>query len=209
MRRKQPNNRVYLQDPCPNGPQRHLPLNPPPTHPERHQPHYTQTRRDWQTFEVGSFPCGIFGDIASGDVEAREAREAGEHKEGEEELVERGAEAEGEGAGGGGDAEGDLARCQSLAMSPSSFQARDFPIEEIEEQSQWHESEGDVEVGGGGGGAEAVAHGREDGGEAAEAVEEGDAVGEVVGADEGEVAGVGVVEEADLLVLFWEGGGRS
>ena len=87
--------------------------------------------------------------------------------------------------------------------------ARDFPIEEIEEQSQWHESEGDVEVGGGGGGAEAVAHGGEDGGEAAEAVEEGDAVGEVVGADEGEVAGVGVVEEADLLVLFWEGGGRS
>ena len=73
MRREQPNNRVYLQESCPNRPQRHLPLNPAAAHPESHQTHYTQTRGYGQTLEVRGFPGGVFGDIAGGDVEAREA----------------------------------------------------------------------------------------------------------------------------------------
>lgn len=50
-------------------------------------------------------------------------------------------------------------------------------------------------------GVDAVAHGRGDGHEAAEAVHERDEVGEVVGAYEAEVAGVRGVEEVGLLVL--------
>lgn len=81
-------------------------------------------------------------------------------------------------------------------LSPSSHHA----IEEVEEQAEGHEAERHPEVGRVGG-VDAVAHGGGDRHEAAEAVHEGNEVGEVVGADEGEVAGVGRAEESDLLVF--------
>jgi hypothetical protein len=54
--------------------------------------------------------------VGDGDVEAREAGEAAEHEEGQDEGVGRGVEAEGEGRGGGGEAEGDLWRERLVAM---------------------------------------------------------------------------------------------
>lgn len=51
--------------------------------------------------------------------------------------------------------------------------------------------------------AEAVAHGELDGHDAAEAVHEGNEVGEVVGADQAEMARVLGLEKVGLLVLRW------
>lgn len=55
----------------------------------------------------------------------------------------------------------------------------------------------------------AIAHRRHDTHDAAEAIHEGDQIGEMVRADEGEVAGVGVVEETILLVWCCERGRSS
>ena len=73
-------------------------------------------------------------------------------------------------------------------------------VEEVKEQAERHETERHPDVCHVAG-VDAVAHGGSDGHEAAEAVHERDQVGEVVGADEGEVARVGRAEETDLLVL--------
>lgn len=50
----------------------------------------------------------VLGDVGRGDVEAGEARQAAEDKEGEEDVVERGAQANGEGDDRRGEAKGDL-----------------------------------------------------------------------------------------------------
>jgi len=109
---KNPHNRMHLH---------HRPLRPaPPNHPilpaihlplphqRRHRSNDRQACRYGCSFEVLAFPGGVFGEGGDGDVEAREAGEAAEDEEGEEERVDGGAQAEGEGADGGGDAEGDL-----------------------------------------------------------------------------------------------------
>lgn len=81
---------------------------------------------------------------------------------------------------------------------------RDLAVEEVEEQAEGHEGQRDPEVARVLWSVEAVAHGELYAHDAAEAVHEGDQVGEVVGAHEGEVAGVLGVEEAGLLVLGCE-----
>lgn len=85
-------------------------MQPPLSHPVRHQPDNRQGGRDRRALEVLGLASRVFGDVGDGDVEAREAREAAEHEEGEDEVVEGGAEADCEGGGGGGDAEGYLFR---------------------------------------------------------------------------------------------------
>ena len=77
---------------------------------------------------------------------------------------------------------------------------RHHTIKEVEEHAQRHEGEGEPEAAGVAG-VDAVAHGGGDGHEAAEAVHERDEVGQVVRADEGEVPGVGGVEEDGLFVF--------
>lgn len=79
-------------------------------HERRHRSHDREAGRYRRSFEVLAFSRGVFGHGGDGDVEAREAGEAAEDEEGEEERVEGGAQAEGEGADGGGDAEGDLGK---------------------------------------------------------------------------------------------------
>jgi len=83
-------------------------LDPALGNPEGHQAHDRQARGDREAFKVLGFAVGVLRHVAGGDVEAGEAREAGEYEAGEEQLVEGGAHAGGEGGDRGRDAEGDL-----------------------------------------------------------------------------------------------------
>lgn len=80
----------------------------------------------------------------------------------------------------------------------------DLAIEKVEEQPKRHEAQREPEVERARG-VDAVPHGGGDGHEAAEAVHEGDEVGEVVGADQTEVVWVGRVEDGGLFVFGWVG----
>jgi hypothetical protein len=80
-------------------------------HPVRHDLHVDQRHGDGCAFEVLGFAGRVFGNHGDGDVEARETGEAAEDEEGEQDVVDGGAEAEGEGCGGGADTEGDLGYC--------------------------------------------------------------------------------------------------
>jgi hypothetical protein len=76
----------------------------PPCHGGR-EPERSRNRR---AFKVLGFAGRVFGQHSDGDVEAREAGQAAEDEEGEEDVVEGRADAHGEGGSSGGDAEGDL-----------------------------------------------------------------------------------------------------
>jgi hypothetical protein len=86
------------------------------------------------------------------------------------------------------------------ALSPPSC---DHAVKEVEQEAERHESQGCPQVTGLVRRAEAVAQGELDRHDTAEAVHEGDEVGEVVGADQAEVAWVLGLEEVGLLVLGW------
>lgn len=189
--------------------------HPPLADGPRHGTHHAQTRRDGRALEIPGFPRRVLGQAGHGDVEAGEAREATEDEEGEEEAVERRAEAEGKGCGRRGYAEGNLPPKIKHIISPANLsplfslsgnhqnlelfsfcgkkgemsgtyqigqriqllahQTALLPppghlaVHEIEEEPEGYEGEGEVYVTVGCRGAEAVAHGREDGHEAAEA----------------------------------------
>jgi hypothetical protein len=85
-------------------------------------------------------------------------------------------------------------------LSPPSC---NHSVEEVKQHAKRHECQSDPQVACLVGGTEAVAHGELDRHDAAEAVHEGDEVGEVVGADQAEVAWVLGLEEVGLLVLGW------
>jgi hypothetical protein len=86
------------------------------------------------------------------------------------------------------------------ALSPPP---RNHAVKEVEQEAERHQRQGSPQVAGLVGRAEAVAQGELDRHDTAEAVHEGDEVGEVVGADQAEVAWVLSLEEVDLLVLGW------
>ncbi|KFY20136.1 hypothetical protein V493_07741 [Pseudogymnoascus sp. VKM F-4281 (FW-2241)] len=90
-------------------------MHPPLPHPIRHQRHNRQRGRDGRALKVCRLARRVLGHVGDCDVEAREACEAAEHEEGEDEVVGGGAEADCEGGGGGGDAEGYLFREWQLA----------------------------------------------------------------------------------------------
>lgn len=92
-------------------------MHPPLAHPVRHQPRNRQGRRDRRALEILRFASRVFWDVGDGDVEACQASKAAEDEEGEDEVVEGGAEADCEGGGGGGDAEGYLFRVASAWYS--------------------------------------------------------------------------------------------
>ena len=192
--------------------------HPPLADGPRHGTHHAQTRRDGRALEIPGFPRRVLGQAGHGNVEAGEAREATEDEEGEEEAVERRAEAEGKGCGRRGYAKGNLTP-KPIHISPPNFfplslslsrnhqkvwhngaisvlgeeggmngthqigqriqllahQTALLPppghlaVHEIEEEPEGYEGEGEVYVTVRCRGAEAVAHGREDGHEAAEA----------------------------------------
>jgi hypothetical protein len=91
-------------------------------------------------------------------------------------------------------------RTHQAALSPPP---RDHAVKEVEQKAKRHESQGCPQVTGLVRRAEAVAQGELDRHDTAEAVHEGDEVGEVVGADQAEVAWVLGLEEVGLLVLGW------
>lgn len=64
-----------------------------------------ERRGDGRALEELALAGGVLGERRHGDVEAREAREAAEHEEGQAEGVDDGAQADGEGHHRGGDAE--------------------------------------------------------------------------------------------------------
>ena len=87
-------------------------------------------------------------------------------------MVKGCADTEGEGADGGGDAEGDEVRqgIEFLAHEGGFFApAGDFAVHEVEEEAQRHKSQRKPEIRGLAWIADAVAEGREDGHDAAEA----------------------------------------
>jgi len=86
------------------------------------------------------------------------------------------------------------------ALSPPSC---DHAVKEVEQKAERHQRQGSPQVAGLVGRAEAVAQGELDRHDTAEAVHEGDEVGEVVGADQAEVSWVLGLEEVGLLVLGW------
>lgn len=91
-------------------------------------------------------------------------------------------------------------RTHQTALSPPPC---DHAVEEVEQEAERHERQGCPQVTGLVRRAEAVAQGELDRHDTAEAVHEGDEVGEVVGADQAEVAWVLGLEEVGLLVLGW------
>lgn len=76
------------------GPQRQVLQDPALAHPVRHQPGDSQRGRDGRAFKVLALPRGVLGYIGHRDVEARQARQAAEHKERQEEVVDGGAQAQ-------------------------------------------------------------------------------------------------------------------
>lgn len=101
-------NRMHLRPQYLDNSQRQILTDPSLGHPESVEADNGERSGCGETFEIFRFSGGVVGDGAGGYVEAGETEEAGEGEDGEEELVEGGAEAEGEGYGCGGDAEGDL-----------------------------------------------------------------------------------------------------
>jgi hypothetical protein len=75
----------------------YLRQRPPFANPKRHGANLCQGHGDGRAFEVIALPGLVFGDHGDGDVEAREAGQAAEHEESEEQVVDGCAEAEGEG----------------------------------------------------------------------------------------------------------------
>ena len=88
---------------------------------------------------------------------------------------------------------------QATLLPPSC----NHSVEEVKQQAKRHERQSRPQVAGLVSWTKAVTHGELDGHDAAEAVHEGDEVGEVVGANQAEVARVLSLEEVGLLVLGW------
>lgn len=74
----------------PNDPQRNIRQRPAVPHPHGHPGGDAQRSGDWGALEVARLARRVLGQGGDGDVEAREARQAAEDEEGEEESVERG-----------------------------------------------------------------------------------------------------------------------
>ena len=106
MQHKHSDNRMKLRDAAlqPQA-QWNLFKHPSLVHPVCHYLHEDQGHGDRGSLEVLGFARRVFGQHGDCDVEAREAGEAAEDEEGEEEVVERRAETEAEGGGSGGYAE--------------------------------------------------------------------------------------------------------
>jgi hypothetical protein len=127
MQQKHGDNRMKLEHgPLEPQAQRDLLERPALVHPVRHDLDYPERHGDRGAFEELGFARRVLGDQGCGDVEAREAGQTAQHEEGEEEVVEGGAQAEREGCRGGGDAEGDLGVLVSRAFNESLRKLQDF-----------------------------------------------------------------------------------
>jgi hypothetical protein len=75
-------------------PKRYLRHCPALVHPEGHDLHVDERHGDGRAFEVVALASRVFWNHGDGHVEARESGEAAQDEEGEEQMVDRGAEAE-------------------------------------------------------------------------------------------------------------------
>jgi hypothetical protein len=172
-----------------------------------HAGDHEERRRDRQPFKVFRLARLVFGDEGDGGVEPGEAGDAGADKDEEGELVERGAESEGKGGESGRDAERDRVgeRVEFLAEHRTLLPpARDLAVEGVKDEAGDGVRQGAPEeflvV------RDHVLCGREEGQGAAEAVAEGDDVGEAEVADEAKVAVV-LDKLAQLDPILLGGGG--
>lgn len=109
MQDKHSNNRMKLQrGALEPQTQRQLLEHPALVHPVCHDLHHEQRHGDRGALEVLGFAGCVLGHHGDGYVEARETGEAAQDEEGEQDVVDGGAEAEAEGCGCGGNAEGYL-----------------------------------------------------------------------------------------------------
>lgn len=111
MNHKHDDNRMHLKHTA-RAPhtKRYISMRPAIADPPSHGTRKRERSRDRRALEVLALARRVLGQHGDGHVEAREAGQAAEDEEGEEDVVEGGADAEGEGGAGGGDAEGDLSK---------------------------------------------------------------------------------------------------
>ena len=171
-----------------------------------HAGDHEERRRDRQPFKVFRLARLVLGDEGDGGVEPGEAGDPGADKDEEGELVERGAEPEGKGGEGGRDAERDRVgeRVEFLSEHRTLLPpARDLAVEGVKDEAGDGVREGAPEelfvV------RDHVLRSREEGQGAAEAVAEGDDVGEAEVADEAKVAVV--FDKLAQFDLVLSGGG--
>lgn len=92
------NNRVKLEyRPCCPRSQRYILQRPALTDPVCHERSYGERSRNRRAFKVLALARSVLGNVGDGDVEAREACKPAEDEEGQEEVVDRCAEAYGKG----------------------------------------------------------------------------------------------------------------
>lgn len=187
MSHKHQNNRMKLPaQSLSSHAERHGVPEPAIIDPNRHPRGNDQTARDGRTLKVLCLPARIMRHVISRDIEPRQSGQPAQGEEGEQDVVERGADAEGEGGAGGRHAKGDeVGEGVELGAHEGGFAAPagDAAVEEVEEETEGHEGEGEPEVGFGWGGEgveigvageiEAVAEGGEDGHDAAKAYRRG------------------------------------
>ena len=88
--------------------ERHLRERPALVHPVCHNLHHDKRHGDRRALEVLRFAGCVLGHHGDGHVEAREAGEAAEHEEREQDVIDGRAETEAECGGCGGDTKGYL-----------------------------------------------------------------------------------------------------
>lgn len=122
--------------------QRQVLQDPALADPVGHKGGDAERRGDRRAFEILALAAGVLGHVGHGDVEARQARKAAEHEEGEEDVIDGSAQAERKGGGGGGHTERDQIsqRIQFLAHETALLPpARDLAIHKVEEEAEGHE----------------------------------------------------------------------
>lgn len=189
MQDKQENNGVELENSTlANNAKGNVCVSPALGHPVGHKRGNRQSGGDRSTLKVFRLSSLVLGQNSHGNVEASQAGQAAEDEEGQEEVVERGANTHGERGGGGGEAEGDLRMRVKRSVYifhieyrivEVSYQVRkrvkllshqrgllappsDLAVHKVEEQTEWHECEGGPQSTVIGGIAETVTHGGED-----------------------------------------------
>ena len=106
--RKHKHDRVKFEQAGAHGAEGNVGVKPSLARPVAHQHDNRDCGRDGRALKVLALAGGVLGQVLNRDVESREAREAAEHKEREDDRVEDRAESERERARSGGHSKRDL-----------------------------------------------------------------------------------------------------
>lgn len=147
---KQQRNRVqFVGGAGKPGAQRQVVEDPILADPVGHERVEAQARGDGRALKVGRLAGLVLGNDGGRHVEAGETGEAAEDEEGEQNVVDGGADTDREGNGGGGDTKGDevgegieLLAHHAALLAP----AGDLAVHGVEEEAERQEGEGKPEV---------------------------------------------------------------